>query len=361
MIKFLDLKKISLQYKNEFQDAFNRVVKSGYYILGKELETFENEFAEFCNVKYCIGVGNGLEALHLILRAYDIGEGDEVIVPSNTYIATWLAVTYAGAKVVPVEPDNRTYNINPDLIAEKLTKNTKAIISVHLYGQPSDMDHINAIANKYGIKVIEDSAQAHGALYKGKRVGGLGDAAGFSFYPGKNLGALGDGGAITTNDALIAEKVRCLRNYGSEKKYYNKMKGFNSRLDALQAAFLRVKLRFLESDNQKRKAIAESYLQNIHNKKIILPVILNSVDPVWHLFVIRHPQRDKLQLLLREKNVETLIHYPVPPHKQEAYSEMNNLSLPISEQIHKEVLSLPISPVMKSEEVQLVSQILCNY
>ena len=255
-ISFLDLKEINMQHFNEYEKAFDRVLNSGWFILGKEVEAFEKEFAEYCNVKHCIGVGNGLEALHLILRAYDIGEGDEVIVPSNTYIATWLAVSYAGAKPVPVEPDIRTYNIDPSLIENKITDKTKAIIAVHLYGQPADMDNINKIAKKYNLKVIEDSAQAHGALYKGEKTGSLGDASGFSFYPGKNLGALGDGGAITTNDDDLAKKIQVLRNYGSEKKYHNEVKGYNSRLDEVQAAFLRIKLRALDEDNKKRKEVA---------------------------------------------------------------------------------------------------------
>ena len=343
MINFLDLKQINLQYKEELQEAFDRVLNSGWFILGKEVEAFEKEFADYCNVKHCIGVGNGLDALHLILKGYDIGEGDEVIVPSNTYIATWLAVSYAGAKVVPVEPDIRTYNIDPKLIEEKITNKTKAIIAVHLYGQPCDMDPINELAKKYNLKVIEDSAQAHGALYKGRKTGSLGDASGFSFYPGKNLGALGDGGAITTNDSKLADKIRILRNYGSEVKYHNKYKGYNSRLDELQAAFLRVKLKYLDEDNNKRKKVARYYLENIKNNDILSPFIPDYADPVWHLFVIRNKNRDKLQKYLKQNEIQTMIHYPVPPHKQKAYESINNSSFPVSEQLHEEVLSLPIS------------------
>lgn len=360
-IPFLDLRKINMQHFNEYEKTFDQVLNSGWYILGKEAESFEKEFAEYCGVKHCIGVGNGLDALHLILRAYGIGEGDEVIVPSNTYIATWLAVSYAGAKPIPVEPDIRTYNIDPKLIEAKITDKTKAIIAVHLYGQPADMDAVNTIAKKHNIKVIEDSAQAHGALYKGRKTGSLGDVSGFSFYPGKNLGALGDAGAVTTNDDKLAKRIRILRNYGSEKKYYNEVKGFNSRLDEMQAAFLRVKLRHLDEDNNKRKEIAKNYLENIANKNIVLPYVSEWADPVWHLFVIRSTKRDDLQKYLSKNNIQTMIHYPIPPHKQKAYSNMNNLSFPISEQIHEEVLSLPISQVLKKEEVKIIIKIINGF
>ena len=361
MIKFLDLKEINLQYKEELQEAFDRVLNSGWYILGKEVEAFENEFAEYCNVKHCIGVGNGLEALHLILRGYGIGKGDEVIVPSNTYIATWLAASYADANPIPVEPDIRTYNIDPKLIEKKITNKTKAIIAVHLYGQPCDMDAINKIAKKYNLKVIEDSAQAHGALYKGRKTGSLGDASGFSFYPGKNLGALGDGGAITTNDDELAKKIKVLRNYGSEIKYHNKYKGYNSRLDELQAAFLSVKLKTLDEDNQKRKEVAKYYLENIKNENITLPFVPDYADPVWHLFVIRNKNRDRLQEYLKKNEIQTMIHYPIPPHKQKAYESMNNFFYPISEKIHKEVLSLPISSVLKNQNIFKIVSNINNY
>ena len=369
MIKFLDLKQINLQHKEELQEAFKRVLNSGWFIIGEEVDAFEKEFASYCGTKHCIGVGNGLDALHLILKGYGIGDGDEVIVPSNTYIATWLAVSYAGAKVVPVEPDISTYCINPDLIEEKITDKTKAIIAVHLYGLVAEMDPINVIAKKYSLKVIEDSAQAHGAIYHGKKAGSLGDAAGFSFYPGKNLGALGDGGAVTTNDDKLAKRIRILRNYGSEKKYYNEVKGYNSRLDELQAAFLRVKLKYLDQENQKRYEIAQDYCENIQHPGIILPNLGNpslftfpfSHSHVWHQFVIRHPERDKLQKLLADKGIQTMIHYPVPPHKQEAYLGMNKLYFPISEKIHREVLSLPISSNTKMNEAKKIVECINNY
>jgi dTDP-4-amino-4,6-dideoxygalactose transaminase len=361
MIKFFDLKQINLQHNEELQEAFKRVLNSGWYVLGKEVEAFEKEFAEYCNTKHCIGVGNGLEALHLILRAYNIGERDEVIVPSNTYIATWLAVTYAVAMPVPVEPDIRTYNIDPKLIEEKITKKTKAIIAVHLYGQPADMDPINEIAKKYNLKVIEDSAQAHGALYKGKKAGSLGNASGFSFYPGKNLGALGDGGAVTTNEDELAEKIRILRNYGSGKKYYNQIKGFNSRLDELQAAILRIKLRYLDQENKKRKEVAKYYLESINNHKITLPYVPDYANPVWHLFVIRHFERNQLQQYLTDNKIQTMIHYPISPHKQKAYHEMKDICLPISEKIHQEILSLPINPIMEDSQIYKIVNVISEY
>ncbi len=352
-IQFLDLKAPYIELKNELDEAYKRVMESGWYILGKECEAFEKEFANYCGTKYCIGVGNGLDALHLILRAYDIGEGDEVIVPANTYIATWLAVSYAGAKPIPVEPDEKTYNINPTLIEQAITERTKAIIAVHLYGQPADMDFINNIAKRYNLKVIEDSAQAHGAKYKGRRTGSLGDAAGFSFYPGKNLGAIGDGGAITTNDSVLAEKVKILRNYGSRIKYYNEVKGFNSRLDELQAALLRVKLSKLDEWNERRKNIAHRYIQELNNEKNILPYVPEWVDPVWHLFVVRCPKRDELKSYLLRIDIDTLIHYPIPPHLSEAYANMGYKAgdFPITEQIAKSVLSLPMGPHISDVDV----------
>ena len=354
MIEFLDLKKINSRYEKEINEACRRVLASGWYILGNEVDAFEKEFAYYCGVKHCIGVGNGLDALHLILLGYGIGEDDEVIVPSNTYIATWLAVSYAGATPIPVEPDIRSYNIDPSKIEEKITSKTKAIIPVHLYGQSADMDKINYIAKKYNLKVIEDSAQAHGALYKRKKTGSLGDASGFSFYPTKNLGASGDGGAVTTNDSDLAQKIRILRNYGSEKKYYNEVKGYNSRLDELQAAILRVKLRYLDKDNKKRQEVAKFYLQNISKKDITLPYVPDYAEPVWHLFVICYQYRDKLRKYLTDNEIQTLIHYPVPPHKQKAYKKFNSLSFPISEKIHNEVLSLPISPIIQINEAKKI-------
>jgi len=345
-IPFLDLKAPHDELRPELREAFERVLNSGWYILGEEVKRFEHEFAEYSQVDYCIGVGNGLEALHLILRAYDIGLGDEVIVPSNTYIATWLAASYAGATPIPVEPDERTYNIDPSRIEAAITPRTKAIIAVHLYGQPADMDPINAIAKKHNLKVIEDAAQAHGAYYKGKRVGSLGDAAGFSFYPGKNLGAIGDGGAVTTNDSLLAEKVRVLCNYGSRIKYHNEVKGFNSRLDEMQAAFLREKLKKLDEWNARRKVISTSYLEKLSGRDLVLPWVPEWADPVWHLFVVRHPHRDRLQKKLTESGIGTMIHYPIPPHLQGAYVGLGYRegAFPIAEQIHGEVLSLPIGP-----------------
>jgi len=355
-VPFLDLKTQHFEIRPQLEAAFDRTLNSGWYILGNEVKQFELEFAYYCEAKHCIGVGNGLEALHLILRAYGIGAGDEVIVPSNTYIATWLAASYAGATPVPVEPDERTYNIDPELIEQAITTRTKAIIAVHLYGQPADMDAINAIAKKYKLKVVEDAAQAHGALYKGKRVGTLGDAAGFSFYPGKNLGAIGDGGAVTTNDPDLAEKVRVLSNYGSRVKYQNDVKGFNSRLDELQAAFLREKLRKLEEWNGQRKVIASAYLSALKNSKFILPCVPEWADPVWHLFVVRDQQREKLQKKLSEARVATMIHYPIPPHLQQAYSDYgyNKGNFPIAERIHDEVLSLPMFPGMNESQTNLV-------
>jgi dTDP-4-amino-4,6-dideoxygalactose transaminase len=361
-IPFLDLKESYLELKTELDAAFQCVMNSGWYIQGEELRAFESEFADYCDVKYCIGVGNGLDALHLILRAMDIGAGDEVIVPSNTFIATWLAVSYAGATPVPVDPDETTYNIDPTRIEAAITEKTKAIMPVHLYGQPADMDPIMEIAARYRLKVIEDAAQAHGAKYKGKRTGGLGDAAGFSFYPGKNLGAFGDGGAITTNDSMIAERIRQLRNYGSQIKYSHDIKGFNSRLDELQAAFLRVKLRHLDEWNGRRRKIADQYLEELlAYDYLTLPQVPSWAEPVWHIFVVRTPKRERLQKHLADCGIQTLIHYPVPPHRQGAYHEFTNLNLPVSEMIHKEVLSLPMGPAMDASHVQCVCRALEKY
>lgn len=345
-IPFLDLKAPHVELRAELQAAFERVLDSGWYIQGNELKQFEQEFAEYCEVEHCIGVGNGLDALHLILRAYGIGKGDEVIVPSNTYIATWLAASYADATPIPVEPDLRTYNIDPTLIEAAITPRTKAIMVVHLYGQPADMDAINAIAKKHNLKVIEDAAQAHGARYKGRRVGTLGDAAGFSFYPGKNLGAIGDGGAVTTNDAELAKKIRVLGNYGSQVKYHNEVKGYNSRLDELQAALMRAKLKTLDEWNGRRKTIAAQYLREMAGCNLVLPFVPEWADPVWHLFVVRTQTRAALQANLLQQGVSTMIHYPIPPHLQPAYAELNYKQgdFPIAEVIHREVLSLPIGP-----------------
>ena len=355
-IPFLDLHETYQELKSELTLTFQKVMDSGWYILGEEVSKFEKEFASFCGVNHCIGVGNGLDALHLILKAYDIGEGDEVIVPSNTFIATWLAVSYTGAKIIPVEPDKRTYNIDPKKIETAINSRTKAIIPVHLYGQPAEMDEINTIATQYGLWVIEDAAQAQGAFYKDKRTGSLGHAAGFSFYPGKNLGAFGDAGAITTNDDGLAEKIRMLRNYGSKVKYTHQTKGFNSRLDELQAAFLRVKLQYLDEWNERRSAIATQYLESLSNAHILLPHVAKDVKSAWHLFVIRTRHRDALQSYLKSKNIDSLIHYPVPPHLQQAYADMDwpQGRFPISEKIHNEVLSLPIGPHMDRISLQKI-------
>jgi dTDP-4-amino-4,6-dideoxygalactose transaminase len=356
-VPFLDLKKINNLYRNELEICFKRVLCSGLYILGEECAAFEREYAAFCNVNHCVGVGNGLESMHLTLRAWDIGVGDEVIVPSNTYIATWLAVNYAGATPVPVEPNFRTYNLDPERIEAAITSKTKAIIPVHLYGQPADMTPIMRLAKRFGLKVLEDAAQAHGGFYNEQRVGSLGDAAAFSFYPGKNLGCLGDGGCVTTNDATLAAKIRELRNYGSSIKYHNITRGFNSRLDELQASFLRAKLPFLDRDNLRRQEIANFYNKNLAEVNFLtLPSILDIVKPVWHLYVVRVNDRLALQEKLKRKGINTLIHYPIPPHLQPAYSDMDfkNGDFPISEKIHEEVLSLPIGPTMEIEQAKLV-------
>ena len=356
MIPFLDLKELNTQYRVELIEACTRVIDSGWYIQGNECKEFDKEFASYCGAKYAIGVANGLDALILILRAYkELGfmkDGDEVIVPSNTYIASILAISQNNLVPVLVEPDINTYLLNPSKIEEKITSKTKAILPVHLYGQTCEMDKINEIAKKYNLKVIEDSAQSHGAYFKDKRSGNLGDASGFSFYPGKNLGALGDGGAVTTNDEELANTIKALGNYGSHKKYENLYKGVNSRLDEMQAAMLRVKLRYLDNELEKRRDIANYYLENIKNENIILPVVRAESNHVWHLFVIRTSKRDELQKYLLDNGVQTLIHYPIPPHNQNAYKEWNNESYPISEQIHTEVLSLPISGVQNLENTK---------
>lgn len=362
MISFLDLKKINNKYEAELKQAASRVIDSGWYISGEEVDAFEKEFATYCGTMHCIGVSNGLDALKLILQAYGIGEGDEVIVPSNTYIASILAISQVGAKPILIEPSLETYNINPRLIEEKISPNTKAILVVHLYGRVVEMSHVLDLATKYNLKVIEDAAQAHGAKYKEKRVGNLGDAAGFSFYPGKNLGALGDAGAITTNDDALAETLRAYRNYGSHKKYENLYKGFNHRLDDMQAAFLRVKLPYLEQENTIRRHLAEMYLEYIKNPLITLPSIPQyKAECVWHVFTVRVEKRGKFQQFLSDKGIQTIIHYPIPPHQQVAYSEWNKLSYPISEQIHSEIISLPISPVQSEEEIWKVIKVVNSY
>jgi dTDP-4-amino-4,6-dideoxygalactose transaminase len=357
-VPFLDLKQPHQELRAEMDAACQRVIESGWFLLGQELDSFEKAYATYTGTQHCIGVANGLEALHLILRALDIGAGDEVIVPSNTYIATWLAVTYAGAKLVPVEPDPRTYNLDPKRIEAAITPRTKAIMPVHLYGQAADMGPINEVAARHKLWVVDDAAQAHAARYQGRQVGGLAHATGWSFYPGKNLGALGDAGAVTTNDSAIAEKLRYLRNYGSKVKYQNKYLGFNSRLDELQSAFLKAKLPKLEEWNQRRAKIAALYLERLQGlPNLILPYVPDWAAPAWHLFVIRHPRRDALAAFLKEQGIDTLIHYPLPPHLQEAYQNLGMKAgdFPISEAIHREVLSLPIGPHMAWEQAVYVA------
>lgn len=362
LIPFLDLKLLNQKYEVELKKAIERVVDSGWYILGQEVEAFEREFADYCGVKHCIGVGSGLDALTLIIRAYGFGEGDEIIVPSNTFIASILSISANGATPILVEPELESYNIDPNLIEEKITERTKAILAVHLYGQCAKMDEINHIAKKYNLKVIEDAAQAHGAIYNGKHAGNLGDAAGFSFYPGKNLGAFGDGGAITTNDNELAEKLRALRNYGSEKKYIHIYKGVNSRLDEIQAAVLRIKLKYLNEDNIRRREIAKYYLSNIENRYLILPQVVHECEEshVWHQFVIRTKHRDKVRNILEKNDIQTMIHYPISPHKQLAYKEMQNEFFPISESIHEQIFSLPISPVLEEYQMEFIVDKLNN-
>lgn len=356
MIQFLDLKAPYLELKKELDEAISRVVSSGWFIGGPEVEAFEKDYATYCGANHAIGVANGLDALHLALRAMDVGPGDEVIVPSNTYIATWLAVSQCGATPVPVEPDPRTYNIDPTRIETAISPHTKVILPVHLYGQPADMDPILAIARKHGLKVLEDGAQAHGAKYKGRRLGAHGDAVAWSFYPGKNLGAMGDGGAVTTNDAQLADRIQVLRNYGSRVKYVNEVQGFNSRLDPLQAALLRVKLRHLDKWNNRRKALATQYLHCLAGMDLGLPHVPDWADPVWHLFVIRHPQRSALQKYLTEAGVGTLIHYPIPPHKQQAYAAIGFApeAFPLASILANQVLSLPMGPHLNSSQVDEV-------
>lgn len=345
------------EIRQELDSAYNRVLDKSYFIQGDECRKFEEEFAEYCGVKYCVGVATGLDALFLILKAMNIGNGDEVIVPSNTYIATALAVSYTGAKPIFVEPEIETFNINPSRIEEKITSNTKAIIAVHLQGRTADMDAINSIAKKYNLKVIEDAAQAHGAKYKGKKAGSLSDAAGFSFYPGKNLGALGDGGCVTTNDKALAEKIRAVGNYGSDYKYHHIYKGVNSRLDEIQAAFLRVKLPNLDRWNEDRRATAKKYFEGIKNPLIKLP--LKSTDEfehIYHVFVIRCDKRDELEKYLNENGIGTVKHYPIPMHEQECYKdlEIKHGELPIAEEISRTVLSIPMYYGMTEDEINYV-------
>jgi len=365
MIKFLDLKKINLKFEAEFQEAYQSVIDSGWYILGSKVKEFEEKFAEYCGVKHCIGVANGLDALRLIMNAYielgEMAEGDEILVPSNTYIASILAVSENRLIPVPVEPDINTYNINPANIEAAVTSRTKGIMPVHLYGQCAYSDELREIAEKHGLKIIEDSAQAHGSMYKGKKAGSLGHASGFSFYPGKNLGALGDAGAVTTNDEMLAHTVRGIANYGSHKKYVNSYKGINSRLDEFQAAFLSVKLKGLDEENRIRRDIAKRYLNGIINPEIILPQINDWEAHVFHVFVVRTPKREEFQEYLNKNGVQTLIHYPIPPHRQEAYREWNGLSFPISEQIHSQIISIPIGSHLTDAEIDTIIDVINKY
>ena len=366
MIKFLDLQKINAQYQDEFHQKMQLVLDKGWFILGNEVKQFEKDFAIYTDSKYCVGVGNGLDALVLIFKGYIqlglIQKGDEVIVPANTYIASILAVLQADLVPVLVEPKLETYNINPDLILEKITSKTKAILPVHLYGQLCEMDKINAIAKQHNLIVVEDAAQSHGAILESRiQNSEIRNVQAYSFYPGKNLGALGDAGAITTNDEELAKILFSLRNYGSEKKYHNEFIGINSRLDEIQATFLNVKLPFLEEENNKRRSIAKRYLSEIKNDKILLPHWDFSTNHVFHLFVIRTENREALQEYLKQNEIETMIHYPIPPHKQKAFESWNTLSFPITEKIHDEVLSLPISPILTADEVSNIIQILNQY
>lgn len=360
MIPFLDLGESYLELKTEIDSAVSRVLDSGCYILGQEVEQFEAEFAEYCSAGFAVGVGDGLSALHLALLALGVGAGDEVIVPSNTYIATWLAVSQCGATPVPVEPDQQTYNIDPRLIEEAISPKTKVILPVHLYGQPADMDEIIEIANRYDLKVLEDAAQAHGARYRGQSIGAHGDVVAWSFYPGKNLGAFGDGGAVTTNDPEIADRIRVLRNYGSRVKYVNELKGVNSRLDPLQAAILRVKLRSLDTWNMRRAKVARQYLKGLAGTTLALPHVPEWAEPSWHLFVVCTRERDEFVKQMKQNGVNCLIHYPIPPYKQAAYQEygIETPCYSIANQLADEVVSLPIGPHLSVEDGSTVVDVI---
>jgi dTDP-4-amino-4,6-dideoxygalactose transaminase len=357
-VPFLDLKAAHGELSDEIEGAVLRVVRSGQYILGPEVEAFESAFAAYCEASHCVGVGNGLDALHLILRGLGIGPGDEVIVASNTYIATWLAVTMVGATPVPVEPDPATHNLDPERVEPAITPRTRLLLPTHLYGQPADLDPLLDVARKRGLKLVEDAAQAHGARYKGKRIGAHGDAVAWSFYPGKNLGALGDGGAVTTDDGDLAQRVRILGNYGSRVKYVNEARGYNSRLDPIQAAVLSVKLKHLDEWNARRAASAERYTAQLSDTGLILPTVPNWAAPVWHQFIVRSCRRDALASALNAAGIQTLIHYPVPPHLQQAYADMGlpRGSLPIAEQLADEVLSLPMSPHLSPAQLDAVAE-----
>lgn len=361
MIKFLDLHKINERFRKEIDERLKNILDCGWYLQGKENDSFAQNFANYCGTKYALGVANGLDAINLMIKAYGFSNGDEIIVPANTFIATILAVSQNNCTPVFVEPNINTYCIDPDLIEEKITEKTKAIIVVHLYGQAVQMEKIWALAEKYNLKIIEDSAQAHGAFYQGKRVGNLGDASAFSFYPGKNLGAMGDAGGITTNDPELFEKVKAIANYGSDYKYHHIYKGTNSRLDEFQAAILDVKLKYLDDDNARRREIAKYYRENIKNPKITLPQVYDENAHVWHVFVVRCDNRESLQKHLETNGIQTNIHYPTAPHRQGAYKELESMNLPITEKIHNEVLSLPISPVMTCEEIKKIVEVINKY
>lgn len=360
MIDFLNLRRLNAAHEPALGEAIARVLASGRYILGDESEAFEHEFAAYCGVRHCIGVANGLDALHLMLRASDIGVGDEVIVPSHTFIATWLAVTLAGARPVPVEVDDTTANLDAALIEAAITPRTRAIVAVHLYGQPADMDAIAAVARRHGLRLFEDAAQAHGARYRGRRAGALADAAGFSFYPGKNLGALGDAGAITTDDDTLAQRLRRLRNYGSSTKYHHEEAGLNSRLDELQAAVLRVKLATLDHDNAARAALAAEYRHGLAGSAVGLPRVIDGAEPVWHLMVVCSPERERLRAGLAAAGIETGVHYPVACHRQGAYAGAAWPALPHAERLAAQVLSLPIAPDLGADAVRRVAAEVCR-
>ncbi len=364
-VPFLDYRAVNKPYFDDIQAAVRRVLESGWYVLGPEVEAFEKEYAGYCGTRHCVGVSSGLDALILILESWKelgkLNHGDEVVVPANTYIASILAISKAGLEPVLVEPDEQTYNLDPTQIEGSISSKTKAIMAVHLYGQCADMNPINEIAQKHGLLVMEDAAQAHGATYKGRKAGSLSGAAAHSFYPGKNLGAIGEGGAVTTNDPELAEMISKLRNYGSEKKYQNQVKGMNNRLDELQAAILRVKLPYLDRDNLVRKAVADHYLSKISHSAVTLPYVADYGQPCWHLFVVRVKEREPFVAYLKEKGIHTAIHYPVPPHKQEAYSEWNERSFPLTEKIHQEVVSLPLSSAHSVEEASCVTKWVGGY
>ena len=361
MIKFLDLYKINQQYRSEIDKSIRDVLDCGQYLLAEKLQAFEQDFAGYCQVKHAIGTACGLDALSLIIKAYGFGKGDEIIVAANTYIASILAISQNGCEPILVEPDINTYNIDADLIEEKVTARTKAIMAVHLYGQICPIDKIKAVAEKYNLMIIEDACQSHGGVYKGKRAGSLGDAAAFSFYPSKNLGCLADGGAVTTNDDELAGKIRAMRNYGFTAKYQAQFQGINSRLDEIQAAILGVKLKYLDRENGRRREIAAFYLENIKNENVVVPACENDDSHVWHLFVVRCKDRQKLQGYLLANGIQTMIHYPIAPHKQKAYAEWNDLSYPVTEKIHAEVLSVPMNPGLRDDDLKKIVETINSY